>query len=116
MAYQISCGLYVADEEVYKLISKNIKVKNKFVEINMNTIPETMEYSQVLHSLDLLQYLVIQENPQFSLVYEMSLIIKKFEKTKKILNKYIIEDIQYCINILQEHIDAWNIVNSIKKC
>lgn len=115
MAYKTSCGLYVADEEVYKILKKNIKIKNVFVEKNMNTCSETMEYSQVVHSLDLLQYLVVQEKPQFSLVYKMSLINEKFDIAKIILNKYVIEDIQYCINILQEYIDAWSVINNIRK-
>jgi len=106
--------LLCADEKVHNLIKELIDVKNLYIKENRIGCKCGAEYSRTLHTLDLLQYLVVEKRSASYIRSEMELALENFEIAKQILNTDTIEKIQYCIDVLEEYVVAAEVMQNLK--
>lgn len=121
MSYQVPGGskLIAADKDVHEMIKYLVYKKNEYIKEHgyNNNYVSISSYSVVVHGLDLLQYLVVQDvrGPSICPRGEMEEIVEQFKKAKIILDETTIKCIQHCIDVLEEYVQAFEIVQEMKK-
>jgi hypothetical protein len=119
MSYKLpgESRLTAADKKVYELIKYLVYLKNKYIEEHGVGCFCGAEYSRTVHELDLLQYLVVEDargghlDPRF----QMDEILEQFAKAKAILDEATKSCIQYCIDVLEEYVQAFELAQEIKR-
>lgn len=118
MSYKLpgESRLTVADKDVYKMITYLVYRKNEYIKGHKIHCLD-LAYSRTVHGLDLLQYLVVEDHgggrldPRF----QMQEIVEEFNKAKIILDEPTIKCIQYCIDVLEEYVQAFEVAQTIQK-
>ena len=87
------------DKKINELINDMILTKNQYKGVYL------IEYSRTLHSLDLLQYTILDTRFDIdSFINEIKITKENFEIAKQIMDEQTKNDIQYCIDIIESHI------------